>query len=213
MPTDDYTIAVTLSETGDLSTVPETQRIELFHKGPADWVVDREIPFDFAGVAGLCQMRKRLHAMIELLGGAKALVSRGYPGISMEVLSRAGLTLYELNGFRSEVLPAIMDGAGPETDLGPPPPNAPYETEEGSGDYYLDLREALNAYPELTTKKILRPFLDAATFASLKVIYDHLPPWLPPELKSRGLSWDSRRIPGGVLIEIDSGILKPCGQT
>ncbi|MDR2300842.1 MAG: hypothetical protein LBF38_02215 [Deltaproteobacteria bacterium] len=225
MTANDFLIAVTQTNDGELATVPETQKIMFFHKGENDWQIDRIVDFDFSGITALAQMRTKLNQMAQLLSNVQALVSRGYGGLSMEVLSKSGFTLYELNGFKTEVLSAIAQGDSPDGHGqndpgamafgGAPPeaaPKAPYETELGSGEFFLDLRLALNAYPELTTKKILRPFLEARRFLTLKLIFDHFPPWLPQDLKARGLTWDDQEIPGGVLIEISSEIAKPCRQ-
>jgi hypothetical protein len=194
----------------ELAAVPETRQIMVFGRSGQSFAAFRTIDFDFQGVTGLGHMRQRLRELAGLLPEVKSLVSRGYPGLSMEVLTRAGFNLYRLDGFDEGVLPAIAENdlTGQfETELAP---KAPVETEEGSGEYFLDLREALSAYPELTSKKILRPFFDSATFMTLKVIHDHLPPWLPPELKARGYGWDGREIPGGYLVEISPSEVKPC---
>ncbi|MDR2387262.1 MAG: hypothetical protein LBE80_06735 [Deltaproteobacteria bacterium] len=223
----DFLIAVTQNDQGELSSVPETQKIMFFHKGPSDWQIDQVVDFNFANITGLAEMRKKLKQMAGLLCQVQALVSRGYGGLSLEVLSKFDFSLYQLNGFKTEVLSAIAENdLSPSDDQDPAqtrakpqesspdqsPPKAPYETEFGSGEFFLDMRLALNSYPELTSKKILRPFFESQKFLSLKLIFDHFPPWLPDHLKARGLSWDHREIPGGLLIEITSEIAKPCHQ-
>jgi hypothetical protein len=63
--------------------------------------------------------------------------------------------------------------------------------------FRLDLSAALAARPDLTSKKILRPFLDRAAFLELRVLFDHLPPWLEAELGARGLRAGTGRRQGG----------------
>jgi Fe-only nitrogenase accessory protein AnfO len=210
MQDDSFIIAVAMKADGELAVIPETEEVMFFHKGPDGWVVDRTIGFDFKDANGLCGMRKRLYEMSKELTEVKAMVAKGYPGISMEVLSRAGFTLYQLDGFDEEVLTDIGAQSLDAQRSYPLVPKEPYETEEGSGTFFLDLRRALNTYPELTTKKILRPFFDSKKFATLNVIYDHLPPWLPEELGQRGFGWDSGEVPGGVLITITGECERPC---
>jgi Fe-only nitrogenase accessory protein AnfO len=205
MPQDNFAIAVFKKEDGDLAELHETNRIFLFQKEGEVFRVAKILDFDFKGALGLCGMRKRLNELILLIPEAKALAARAFPGISRDVLTRAGFILYELNRFEEEVLRGIEEegeGLYEEEGEGKATPCAPYEEHPGSGSYFLDLRASLNAYPDLTTKKILRPFFDGTSFSELKVIYDHLPPWLPQELKTRKLSWDSEDVKGGTFIRI-----------
>ncbi|MDR2456507.1 MAG: hypothetical protein LBE49_07950 [Deltaproteobacteria bacterium] len=224
MSAKDFLIAVTQTDEGDLSLVHETQKIMIFHKSEKDWQIDKIIDFNFSGIRGLGEMRRRLIEMAALLANVKALVSKGYGGLSMEVLSKFDFTLYQLSGFEAEVLSAIAsggldDGEDPfgraeeereGLEASRLPPKEPCEMELGSGEYFLDLAQALRSYPELTTKKILRPFFETRDFLTLKLVFDHFPPWLAGELKARNLFWDAREIPGGLLIEIRSEIAKPC---
>ncbi|MDR3135053.1 MAG: hypothetical protein LBU69_03035 [Deltaproteobacteria bacterium] len=209
-PNENFIIAVTQKTDEGLATTLETELLTIFHKSAQGWVIDRTVEFSFSGVNGLCQARKRLHEMARELEGVSAMISRGYPGISMEVLSKAGFVLYELNGFSQEALSAVEENARDLAREKETVPNVPYETEEGSGDYFLNLRQALNAFPEQTTKKILRPFFDSTKFATLRVIYDHLPPWLPQEIKSRNYAWEKEAVPGGILITIVAPTAQPC---
>ncbi|MDR2352106.1 MAG: hypothetical protein LBF22_02910, partial [Deltaproteobacteria bacterium] len=75
---------------------------------------------------------------------------------------------------------------------------APYELEPGSGIFYLNVLQTINAYPDLSTKKILRPFFKKEKFKELIFIYDHFPPWLPEVLTSLGLCWKCQKLPDGV---------------
>jgi Fe-only nitrogenase accessory protein AnfO len=208
MPEAKFVIAVFKDDLGDLAEIQDTRKILFFEKEGPIWSIKRILDFNFEGSQGLCHMRKRLFRLREELSGVKALAAKAFPGIAKDLLTRAGFILYELSGFEEEVLSGIEedgeerleeDSLGEEREI---TPKAPYEETLGSRAYFLDLRAALNAYPDLTTKKILRPFFDSEKFLELKVVYDHLPPWLPPELKTRKLSWDSFDSKGGVLIRI-----------
>jgi hypothetical protein len=132
----------------------------------------------------------------------------------MDVLTKGGFNLYELDDFDEEVLPKIEDINREiiAQEMAEKIPSEPYEIEEGSQVFYLDLRQALNAYPELTTKKILRPFFNTIKFVTLSLVFDHLPPWLPDELKARDLDWSSQDMPGGVLINISGQEGKICSS-
>ncbi|MDR0548405.1 MAG: hypothetical protein LBI10_03195 [Deltaproteobacteria bacterium] len=56
----------------------------------------------------------------------------------------------------------------------------------GPGQYFLDLKAALAKEPDLSSKKILRPFLQTVNFKELTIKCDHAPPWLPLETAKMG---------------------------
>ncbi|MDR2459835.1 MAG: hypothetical protein LBE38_03495 [Deltaproteobacteria bacterium] len=198
---DHVIIAVAQGADGMLEEITKAIEFSLCKKEEGAWVLYNTMDFNFSGSLGLCQMRQKLVELIKLLQGAVAIIAKGFPGISRDVLTRAGFSLYQLEEFNVDVLDGVVEhlSAPEEEEL---IPKAPYEMEEGSGKYFLNISETLNAFPELTTKKILRPFMDSRKFLELKIIYDHLPPWLPLELKNRKLSWDSKDVKGGVLVNI-----------
>ncbi|MDR2349031.1 MAG: hypothetical protein LBF41_00195 [Deltaproteobacteria bacterium] len=211
MSDSDFAAAVFKDGENGLCGVPDVKKVVFYANSPGGWTVARELDFDFAGhTSRLCEMRARLVELILELNDpackASALAAAAFPGISRDVLSRAGFTLYELESFDEGVLDGILENDGKGEDLSEEvAPSEPFERESGSGEYFLDMRLALNAHPELTSKKMLRPFLDTAKFVSLKVVCDHLPPWLPPELKLRKLSWDSEDLRDGVVVAIFPG--------
>jgi hypothetical protein len=206
MPEKPVKIAVAMDKLGVLREIPESECLVFFEKGSHDWEETGCLDFSFEGVAGLCGMRKRLSEYIELLGkDVKAILAAGFPGVSRDVLSRNGYDLYETEIFELGVLEGILE----HQEKGDPEeesvPTAPYEKEEGSGVYFLDLRLALNANPDLTTKKILRPFFEKVKFAELEFIYDHFPPWLPLELKTLGYKYKSFDHKGYVMVQVFGG--------
>jgi len=61
------------------------------------------------------------------------------------------------------------------------------EKTDVEGSYFLNLEAALNSDPNLTSKKILLPFLKSKDFKSLEVICDHIPRWFNEEFENQGL--------------------------
>jgi hypothetical protein len=196
-------IAAAVGLDGGIAPIPGCDRLLLFERGEGGFRESGALDFSFTGVAGLCRMRERLSELVGLLEGVVAVAASGFPGVSRDVLTRNGYVLYEVGEFGAEVL----DGIGEHLDKGEffeqdEAPLAPFEREEGSGEYFLDVSKALNANPDLSTKKILRPFLDGVRFKELEFLYDHLPPWLPAELKERGLLHESAPAGGGVRVRV-----------
>ncbi|MDR3154997.1 MAG: hypothetical protein LBW85_12215 [Deltaproteobacteria bacterium] len=136
-------------------------------------------------------------------GRVAAVAARSFPGVTREVLTRNGFALCEIGGFRPEDLARIAEGLGvPEAEGRPPAPAAPRETGEGAGAYFLDMKEALNANPQLTSKKLLLPFFEGTRFTRLDFVFDHFPPWLTGELARRGWAHEVSPVKGGVLVKV-----------
>jgi hypothetical protein len=203
-------VAVALGDDGKLSELPASSAVAFYVGEGASWREEGRVPFSFSGVSGLCSMRKRLHEYIGVLGEADAILALSFPGVSRDVLSRAGPTLYEAPVFEPKVLEGIHEHALKGGGEGEAVPVRPFEREPGSGAYYLDLRLALNANPDLTTKKVLRPFFQSTSFTELDFVYDHFPPWLPGELKALGYAYKSFDLKSGVLVRVYGGAA--CGR-
>jgi hypothetical protein len=116
-------------------------------------------------------------------------LARSVPGLAHHAMRQEGLALMTLESFEpgslEELWQALEEALEPETQA----PCAPFETESGSGVFLFDLKAALSSYPEATSKKLLRPFLEAGGFRELGLSLDHLPPWLPQELAQKGYAF------------------------
>ncbi|MDR3154431.1 MAG: hypothetical protein LBW85_09235 [Deltaproteobacteria bacterium] len=203
MPEDRLIIAAAVGLDGSLAEIPGCERVLLFERGEDGFRESGALDFSFRGVDGLRQMRARLSELVGRLEGVAAVAAKGFPGVARDVLTRNGHVLYEIGGLSREVL----EGIGEHLDRGEffepeEAPVAPLEKEEGSGVYFLDMRKALNANPDLSTKKILRPFFAGVRFKELEFICDHLPPWLPGELAALGLRHEARPADGGALVRV-----------
>ena len=53
------------------------------------------------------------------------------------------------------------------------------------GDFFLNMEEILLKNPELSSKKILIPYLKNGGFNNLDIIFSHIPKWFDTELVLR----------------------------
>jgi hypothetical protein len=213
MPQGNVKIAVVMDRDGVLREIPHCARVVFYEKAGDAWVELSSVDFSFQGVSGLCGMRKRLFDFMNSIGDeVRAILAAGFPGVSRDVLSRGGYVLYECELFEQGVLEGILEHLENGDDNEELVPTVPYEREPGTGRYYLDMRLALNANPDLTTKKILRPFFQKVKFVELEFIYDHFPPWLPLELSSLGYKYQCSNLKGGVMVRIFEEA-EPCART
>ncbi|MDR2669133.1 MAG: hypothetical protein LBC14_04170 [Desulfovibrio sp.] len=129
-------------------------------------------------------LRDRLRGFVAALGDTRILVAVSISGIAYTVLDQRGFVLCEMDDFDPECLDALTETLNTPPDA-PAVPDRPAPTGE-PGVYVCDLVLMLREYPELSSKKILLPFLAESSFTELRVLCSHMPPWLPPELQRRG---------------------------
>ena len=70
-----------------------------------------------------------------------------------------------------------------------PEPSIIQELEDQTGVYFIDLRKALAMNPTLSSKKIIKPFIQEKKFQILEVVCDHVPKWFDTDLKALGLNY------------------------
>ncbi|MDR2051637.1 MAG: hypothetical protein LBQ63_07705 [Deltaproteobacteria bacterium] len=156
----------------------------IYRKENGVWAHSGTVPFCIGEKATPARLRESLRDFIAALGETRVLIAASISGLAYSVLDQRGFRLCTLDAFDPECLDALMEA------LNAPPEDPAVENRPtAAGDpgvYECDLTLMLREYPELSSKKILLPFLDAAAFAELRITCGHVPPWLPPELKRRG---------------------------
>jgi Fe-only nitrogenase accessory protein AnfO len=140
----------------------------------------------------VADIRDEAKRRLEILRDCDALITTEISGIPYAVFDRAGIAMMTTSSRLIEVLAAIAKEtpaesrggqACQETDevsresLSSDPCVAPVALRE-AGVYHLDLASVLRKHPELSSKKILVPFLRETPFLELRLICEHVPPWL-----------------------------------
>lgn len=187
------TVAVIKDGKGEIASFANAAFIEEFVWKEGAWSLGRSFPFGLGGAGTPSTARAKARELLAALGGTRVLVGRAISGVAYTVLDQAGLALCEMDAFSPDCLDALAETINtPES--GPAVPDKPVETGV-PGCYVLDLKAALAAWPDLSSKKILRPFLKNTFFVELNLLCAHVPPWLPPELEGRGMTY--REAPSG----------------
>jgi hypothetical protein len=178
--------AVIRGADGKISDLLYGTVVEIFHNtGSNIW--EKVDTWNFTGLDKLSskELRPALERLTEKLAGVDLAVGTSFAGLVCQSLTRAGINLCLMDDFDPECLSELAEAAiAPQAA---PVSMVPVETEPGSGLFELDLTAALSYDPESSSKKILRPFFNQTPFLELRLIFDHIPPWLGPELEKRGL--------------------------
>ncbi|WMJ88820.1 Fe-only nitrogenase accessory AnfO family protein [Anaerocolumna sp. MB42-C2] len=124
------------------------------------------------------------------------IVGKEIIGIPYHTLCRAGLEVFEADNISNQLLDEIYadflmikDKRPEEIEMVPP---APIPTDD-EGNYFFDFTKAIKCHPELSSKKMLIPFLTNDLFFSLLIRCEHVMPWLDEFVKSHGLNMESKR--------------------
>jgi Fe-only nitrogenase accessory protein AnfO len=59
------------------------------------------------------------------------------------------------------------------------------------GYFYLNMKEILSKNPQLTSKRILIPYLKNGEFDRLDIICSHVPKWFDKDLVSLGFEYET----------------------
>ncbi|MDR2054706.1 MAG: hypothetical protein LBQ10_02365 [Desulfovibrio sp.] len=182
-------VAVVTDSQGNLARFSGNALVTVYHKHAEGWICGKSIRFCVEPGQDMAGMRNRLRDLVEALGRTRILLAASISGVACSALDQRGFRLCEMDGFSPEepdVLDALAERASAPARSAP----APRPVEISPGVYQCDLLDILGEYPDLSSKKILRPFFNETPFAELRITCSHIPPWLLPELKERGLEHD-----------------------
>ena len=195
-------VAVIKGPDGSLGDPSGGGRVEFWAKNDGSWRLARTFDFEPLHPPRPKEAREALGKLAEELSVAAAVAATGFSGLAFQALLKAGPVLCEMPEFEPAWLDDILDAALDPSWEDETASLTPVESPPGSGVFELDLAAALAAAPELSSKRILKPFLENVPFLELRVLFDHFPPWLKGELVRRGLDCrlDSRG--SGVLMTI-----------
>ncbi len=175
-------------ESGTIAALAHAAVIMVYDKTDTGWQCVETHPYN--NTTDASALRGALERLMETLGDCRILVGKQIAGIAYHALSRQRFHLFEAPDFQPELLDGILEdirrGRREESES-PAPSKEPYSP-EGDGNYVFDLIALQRAYPEISSKKALRRFLEEEPFLSLKLTCSHLPPWTQDVFLRRSLS-------------------------
>ncbi len=172
----------------------EAERLAIFEKREGAWAEVETIsirpPYSDSPVL----IKAFMEELVPLVRDAQAVAAASISGAAFTAFSRHGKHIFEI----AELSPAQLGGIAEDIALAEAGRRLSAEAFEHirpavteiPGVFSLDLVTALEEFPELSSKMILKPFFRNATFSELVIICRHMPPWLPLE---PGLTVESKR--------------------
>ena len=80
------------------------------------------------------------------------------------------------------------------------------------GFYFFDFEKAIRVHKELSSKKMLLPFLAHELFTHLTIKCQHIMPWLDTYIETHGLAMDYKQEDGSYIVNITHQVCSKVGE-
>lgn len=189
-------IAVVENEKQKASSIFEPGFIAIYEEDDGEWKVLTRFENKVCNTKGMAAVRTAVADTIKQLDYVKIIVASEIPGIASGTFQAAGFDIFlvensvlnVLDSIKKEVLEAIE-----ERQKEPPKFDITQFLEPGvsKGDFSINIEEIMFKNPELTSKKILIPYLKNGEFNRLDVICSHIPKWFFTDLGAMGFEYET----------------------
>ncbi|MCW3490777.1 Fe-only nitrogenase accessory AnfO family protein [Dethiobacter alkaliphilus] len=177
-------IAVYCGQDGKTTGMDKPGTLYVFRKHLGEWQVIKSMTVNLNKASGLPELRQKMDKIVEFLGDCKLFLAASVVGIPYFSLEKAGCTIWEFTGHPSRFLDLVLEreeeqakekAVTEDVALVPQP--------MGEGRFSLDLIEIQKNNDGITSKQVLRPFIQKGEFYELRVTCHHVPPWLEAEVE------------------------------
>ena len=186
-------IAVITNDEGEISSFTEGKYINVFEKD-LEWRVASEISLNNDEHKGIKELRGYYNKIASELNDCKIIIVTKAIGIPYSVFYGEDFSVWELEGNPLVHLDNVIEmEKSHEEEL------KRLEEEENvceiiEGHYMVDLGKLEITKPELSSKKIIIPFMEKTKFEILEVHCCHVPPWLMKEEQSGAITMNVEKI-------------------
>lgn len=193
-------IAVILNEKKELSSIENCSSVIIYHHRKKNWKSVQEIQWQAGALTGADHIRSKIHILAEQLGDCRVIAGKKVNGLFYQILDHNGFHIFETHCAVSpelfdsirEDLTESLSKAKESAKKRASVPTTPYSP-KNNGLYYLNLIELQEAFPEISSKKALKSFIETADFTELRLICRHLPPWLEADTRRRNMKIQLQR--------------------
>lgn len=202
-------IAVYVGENGETASLKDRGKIVVFRKIKNKWNVLRERELNPSTSQGMKELRRMMEEVMDFLAECKIFVGLSVTGIPFFELERSRRVVWEMQGKPGDFLDYILARDEEERQLeeqkNETVPPAPVET--SAGCYRISIKEIQEKNLGITSKQVLLPFLRQGNFYELRVLCNHIPPWLEAEFLTGKLCSNVNELGTG---ELEITITKSC---
>lgn len=195
-------IAVMLNKNNELTDILTLHHFNFYEKKEDEILFLKEVAWPYNKTITIPTQKEFINysnEMLILLGECKVLIGSSITGILFYHLNQYKIIMCEADSFSECLLYQIAKDYFEEQEeriekgsmeevagiLNKSIPTRPIPIDH-EGNFYLDFKKVQKSYPELSSKKVLLPFLCNELFTSLTIKCSHVMPWLEGVLKDRG---------------------------
>jgi len=189
-------IAVVENDNQKTSSIFEPGFIAIYEEDGGEWKVLNRFENKVCNAKGMAAVRTAVADTIKQLGDVKIIVASEIPGIASGTFQAADFDIFlvensvlnVLDSIKKEMLEAIEERhkERPKFDI-----MQFLELGISKGDFSINIEEIMFKNPELTSKKILIPYLKNGEFNRLDVICSHIPKWFVTDLGALGFEYET----------------------
>lgn len=182
-------IAVYVNKEGETAAMHEAGMVKIYSKKKQLWYLIQEYSLCIHELVGMRPIREALLELAEKMEDCKIFVAKDLTGITYGIFDSLGFHLWEIEGRPEELLEQVFQEEEDEEakrllidrkDDDPVFEHGFKEIEEGR--YQLSLKAIQESEGGLTSKQVLKPFLQKGNFLEIEVLCSHVPGWLEEEI-------------------------------
>jgi len=186
-------IAVITNNEGEISSFTEGKCINVFEKD-LNWRVANEISLKNDEHKGIKELRGYYNKIASELNDCKIIIVTKAIGIPYSVFYGEDFSVWELEGNPLVHLDNVIEMEKSHEEELKRLNEEENVQEIREGHYVVDLGKLEITKPELSSKKIIIPFMEKTKFQILEVHCCHVPPWLVKEDQSGAISMNVEKI-------------------
>lgn len=189
-------IAVVESSNQKTSSIFEPGFVATYENDGGEWKAMNRFENKVCNAKGIAAVRMAVADTIKQLDDVKIVVASEIPGIAFGIFETAGFEIFLVKNCALDVLDSVkkeMLEVIEEQQERPCKFDIMQFLEPGmyKGDFCLNMEEILSKNPQLTSKKILIPYLKNGEFNRLDVICSHVPKWFDKDFGVLGLEYET----------------------
>lgn len=189
-------IAVIENDNRKTSSILEPGFIATYGEDGGEWKALNRFENKVCNAKSIAAVRMALADTIKQLGDVKIVVASEIPGIAFGFFQAAGFDIFLVENNVLDVLESVKKEMLEPIEKRQEKPHTFdimqfLEPGMNKGDFSLNMEEILLKNPELTSKKILIPYLKNGEFNRLDIICSHIPKWFYIDLGVLGFEYET----------------------
>ena len=189
-------IAVVENNNQKTSSIFEPGFVATYEEYGGEWKVRNLFENKVCNTKGISAVRMAVADTVKQLGDVKIVVASEIPGIAFGVFQAAGFDIFLVENSVLDVLDSVKKEMLEIIEKRQEKPckfDIMQFLEPGmnKGDFSLNMEEILLKNPDLTSKKILIPYLKNGEFNRLNIICSHIPKWFYIDLGVLGFEYET----------------------